>query len=147
MKLYNAQRQIFKDWGFPEREAREIAISALDTYLLKNRLNDQLKQCFFYPLSSYKNFAMTSENHNQDITSLITLDYFKFASYVSKCLKIKIYTVYNLKWDGQGNISYMNQSNAIKKIIQFKFLEKYYSSQIFIEINKSVQQKKNGKRV
>lgn len=93
---------------------------------------------------------MTSENHNQNITSLITLDYFKFASYVSyvsKCLKIKIYTVYNLKWDGQGNISYMNQSNAIKKIIQFKFLEKYHSSQIFIEINKSVQQKKNGKRV
>lgn len=82
VKLYNAQRQIFKDWGFSEREAREIAISALDTYLLKNRLNDQLKQCFFCPLSSYKHFAMTSENHNQDITSLITYDYLKFALYV-----------------------------------------------------------------
>lgn len=101
VKLYNTQRQIFKDWGFSEREAREIAISALDTYPLKNRLNDQLKQCFFYPLSSFKHFAMTSETHNQDITSLITLDYFKFASYMSKCLKIKIYNIYNLEWDGQ----------------------------------------------
>lgn len=88
---------------------------------------------------------MTSETHNHYITSLITFDYFKFASYVSKCLKIKIYTIYNLEWDVQGNISDMNQSNAIKKIIQFKFLEKYHSSQIFIETNKSVQQKKKWK--
>lgn len=120
---------------------------ALNTYPLKNRLNDQLKQCFFYPLSSFKHFALTSETHNQDKTSLNTLDYFKFASYVSKCLKIKIYTIYNLEGDGQGNISDMNQSNAIKKIIQFKFFEKYHSSRTFIEINKSVQQKKNGKQV
>lgn len=48
---------------------------------------------------------MTSETHNHYRTSLITLDYFKFASYVSKCLKIKIYTIYNLEWGGQGNIS------------------------------------------
>lgn len=48
---------------------------------------------------------MTSETHNHYITSLITLDYFKFASYVSKCLKIKIYTIYNLEYGGQGNIS------------------------------------------
>lgn len=83
-----------------------MAISALDTYPLKNRLNDQLKQCFFfYPLSLFKHFAMTSETHNHYITSLITLDYFKFASYVSKCLKNKIYTIYNLEWGGQGNIS------------------------------------------
>lgn len=84
---------------------------------------------------------MTSETHNHYITSLITLDYFKFASYVSKCLKIKIYTIYNLEWGGQGNISDIKKK-YIKKIIQFKFLEKYHSSQKFIVINKSVQQKK-----
>lgn len=39
----------------------------------------------------------------------------------------------------------MNQSNAIKKIIQFKFLEKYHSTQKSIEISKSVQQKKKWK--
>lgn len=64
--IYNTQRQIIKDWGFSERDAWEITISALDTYTIKI---DQLRLCFFYPPSLFKHFAMTTGTHDQDLAS------------------------------------------------------------------------------